>query len=93
VQEAQMRLSELQRNKEPGQRFIISPEQQKEVENVRKKQAEANRKLKEERKNLRREVDSLETRLKWENIIGMPLVVSVSGIALALMKRKRTAAK
>jgi len=93
VQEAQTRLSELQRNKEQGQRFIISPEQQKEIEKVRETQAKANRKLKEERKNLRREVDSLENRLKWENIVGMPLVVTVSGIALALMKRRKTAAK
>jgi len=31
--------------------------------------------------------------LKWVNIAAMPLIVSVSGIALAAYKRKRTAAK
>jgi hypothetical protein len=49
--------------------------------------------LKAERRNLRREVDSLENRLKWINIAGMPLVVTATGISLAMVKRKKTAAK
>jgi hypothetical protein len=49
--------------------------------------------LKEERKKLRRDIDSLERRLKWFNIAAMPLVVSASGLALAFFKRKRTSAK
>ena len=46
-----------------------------------------------ERKNLRRDIDSLENRIKWLNIAGMPLLVTLSGITLALLKRQRTAAK
>ncbi len=92
-QEAQTKLSELQRTKESGQRFIVSPEQQAEIEKFRKKQAEVNRDLKNVRKELRREVDSLENRLKWTNIMGMPAAVTVAGISLALLKRKKTAAK
>jgi len=49
--------------------------------------------LKQVRKNLRRDVDSLEDRLKWVNILAMPFIVSLSGIGLAVYKRKRTAAK
>ena len=45
------------------------------------------------RKDLKREVDSLENRLKWLNIAGMPLVVTAAGISLAFIKRKKTAAK
>jgi ABC-type uncharacterized transport system involved in gliding motility auxiliary subunit len=91
--ETQRRLSELQQKKEKGQRFIMSPEQQAEVENFRKKEAEVKVKLKDERKQLRRDIDSLENRLKWVNIAAMPLVVSASGLGLAFFKRKRTAAK
>ena len=86
-------MNELQQKKEKGQRFILSPEQQTELENFRKKEAEAKIKLKDERKRLRRDIDSLEQRLKIYNIAAMPIVVTASGLALAFYKRKRTAAK
>lgn len=89
----EQRLNELQQAKQGNQRFILSPEQQVELEKFRKEQAEAKIQLKEERKKLRRDIDSLETRVKWLNIAAMPLVVSVSGIGLAMYKRKRTSAK
>ena len=59
----------------------------------KQKQAEANKELKQVRKDLRREVDSLENRIKWFNIAGMPLLVTVAGISLAIVKRKKTAAR
>ncbi len=93
AQEAQQKINELQRAKSSEQRFILSPEQQRELENMRKLEAETNKKLKEVRKNFRREIDSLETRLKWANILIMPLVVALSGVVLAVWKRKRVAAK
>lgn len=93
LQETQQKLNELQRSKSKDQRMIMSPEQQKELENFKKKEAETNKKLKELRKNLSREVKSLEARLKWQNILAMPGVVTISGIVLAVFKRKRTAAK
>jgi ABC-type uncharacterized transport system involved in gliding motility auxiliary subunit len=91
--ETQRRLNELQQKKEGGQRFILSPEQQAELENFRKKEAEAKVKLKEERKKLRQDIDSLETRAKVFNIATMPFIVCASGITLAFYKRKRTSAK
>jgi len=48
-------LNELQRAKQGNQRFILSPEQEAEIEKFRHKEAEANRQLKEERKQLRHE--------------------------------------
>lgn len=91
--DTQTRLNELQKSKESGQRFILSPEQQAEIKKFQAKQAEANQGLRKERRNLRKDIDSLENRLKWMNIAGMPLLVSISGISLALLKRKKTAAK
>jgi ABC-type uncharacterized transport system involved in gliding motility auxiliary subunit len=91
--DTQRQLNELQQQKESGQRFILSPEQQQTLENFRKKEAEVKVKLKEERKRLRQDIDSLQNRLKWFNIAAMPLVVSISGITLAWFKRKRTSAK
>ena len=95
LQETQNRLNELQQAKQGNgqQRMIMSPEQQAELTKFRQKQAEVNKELKQVRKDLKREVDSLENRLKWINIAGMPFLVTAAGVSLALVKRKKTAAK
>ena len=92
--ETEQRLNELQSRKEgASQQFILSPEQQKELENFRKKEAEARKELKLVRRNLRTEIDALETRLKWLNIAAVPAIVALFGIGLALHRKKRSAAK
>jgi len=92
--ETEQRLNELQSRKEgASQQFILSPEQQKELENFRKKEAEARKELKLVRRNLRTEIDALETRLKWINIAAVPAIVAIFGIGLALHRKKRSAAK
>jgi ABC-type uncharacterized transport system involved in gliding motility auxiliary subunit len=94
LQETQTKLNELQAKKEKGQqRMILSKEQQDEIERFRKKEADAKRELKEVRKNLRKDIDSLENKLKWGNIIGMPILVAAFGIVLAVVKNKRARAK
>ena len=92
--DAQNKLNELQRSKTPeaGQRFILSPEQQKEIANFRKKETEVKQQLKAERKKLRADIDSLENRIKWINIAGMPVLVALGGTVLAVARRKRQAA-
>jgi ABC-type uncharacterized transport system involved in gliding motility auxiliary subunit len=89
--DTQRKINELQKNKEGGQRFILSPEQQQELANFRKTEANVKSQLKQMRKNLRSEVDSLENRIKWLNIAAMPLVVIAAGMGLTLMKRYRVA--
>lgn len=94
--EAERRLSELQSQKAPGeqgQQFILSQEQQEEIERFRQKQAQANRRLREVRKDLNKDKVSLQNQLKWLNIAGMPVVVTVVGLALAVVRKQRTRAK
>jgi ABC-type uncharacterized transport system involved in gliding motility auxiliary subunit len=94
LQETQQRLSELQQQKKGAdQRYILSPEQQTELENFRKKQAEVSKELRQAQKDLRKEVVSLETRVEWWNILAMPLAVTLAGITIALVKRKKNSAK
>ena len=90
----QAKLNELQRAKtgEKGQRFILSPEQQAEIANFRKTEADVKKQLKNERKKLRTDIDSLENRMKWLNIAGMPALVIAAGVFLALKRRTRQAA-
>ncbi len=94
LQDTQTKLNELQRVKEKGQqRLVLSPEQQQEVANFRKKEGEVKRELKDVRRRLNKDIDSLKNRLTWVNIAVMPLAVTLSGILVAVLKRKKTAAQ
>jgi ABC-type uncharacterized transport system involved in gliding motility auxiliary subunit len=94
LNETQQRLDELQQQKtDKNQQFILSPEQRTELDNFRKKQAEVSKELKQAQKDLRKEVVSLETRIEWLNILAVPVAVTVVGILMAVVKRKKTSAK
>ena len=71
----------------------MSPEQQAEVENFKKKAIETRRDLKELRKNLRVESESLQFLTKVVNIAVVPLLVALLGLGLAFARRRRTVAK
>jgi ABC-type uncharacterized transport system involved in gliding motility auxiliary subunit len=90
---AMARLSELQQQKSQNQRYILSPEQQTEIDNLKKSEANINAGLRKVQKDLRRDVVSLQHKVEWVNIASMPLAVTFVGIGLAVFKRKRTSAK
>jgi len=89
----QQRLSELQQTKSQNQRYILSPEQQAQIENFQKQAAQVRSDLKKVQKDLRHDVVALQTHIEWLNIAAMPAVVSVFGLGLAAWKRKRTSAR
>ena len=94
LEDSQQKLSELeQQDKDKSQKFILTAEQQAEVEKFRKAEAQTRVQLKQVQKDLRREVDALQTRATWLNIAVVPLLVTFFGIGLALYKRKLTSAK
>ena len=91
--ETQSRLAELERSKDAGQQFILTPEQQEEIKSFRQKEAGAKKELKDVRKTLRREVDALEQRVKWINILAMPLIVAAVGLLIAFVRHRRQSAR
>ena len=92
--EAQRKINEMQaQKKDKDQRFILSPEQRAELEKLRKEEAETRKRLKQVQKDLRKEVVSLQTRLKWINILAVPLAVTATGIVIAIVNRRKTSAK
>ena len=93
LSETQRKIGELEREKTEGQKLILSDKQKAAITKFKRKQAETRKELKQTRKKLRREIDSLQTRLKWANIALMPLLVSVSGILLSVLKRRRMVQK
>jgi ABC-type uncharacterized transport system involved in gliding motility auxiliary subunit len=93
LNETQTRLAELERSKDAGQQFILTPEQEAEIKSFREKEAAAKKELKDVRKTLRREVDALEQRVKWTNILAMPLVVAAAGLVIAFVRHRRQSAR
>jgi ABC-type uncharacterized transport system involved in gliding motility auxiliary subunit len=92
--EAQRKINDMQaQKKDKDQRFILSPEQRLELEKLRKEEAESRKRLKQVQKDLRKEVVSLQTRLKWINILAVPLAVTATGIVIAIVNRRKTSAK
>jgi ABC-type uncharacterized transport system involved in gliding motility auxiliary subunit len=92
--EAQRKINEMQaQKKDKDQRFILSPEQRTELEKLRKEEGESRKRLKQVQKDLRKEVVSLQTRLKWINILAVPLAVAATGIVIAIVNRRKTSAK
>jgi ABC-type uncharacterized transport system involved in gliding motility auxiliary subunit len=92
--EAQRKINELQaQKKDKDQRFILSPEQRVELEKLRKDEADSRKRLRQVQKDLKKEVVSLQTRIKWINILAVPLAVTATGIAIAIVNRRKTSAK
>ncbi|HWV98411.1 MAG TPA: Gldg family protein [Candidatus Acidoferrum sp.] len=91
--EAQRKINELQQQKKGDQRFILSPEQTAELAKLRQGEVESRKRLKQVQKDLRKEVVSLQTKVKWLNILAIPLAVTASGVVLAFINRSKTSAK
>ena len=89
LQQTQQRLSALQKEKKGGERFILSKEQQDEIVKLRKSQAETRKQLKNVRKELTADIDSLGLRLKIINIALVPVLVVLFGLLRGYLRRKR----
>ena len=69
----------------PGQEnsTVLTPQQQAEIDNFRKMSADSRRQLKDVRKELRRDSESLEFWTKVVNIGLVPLLVAIVGLVSA----------
>jgi ABC-type uncharacterized transport system involved in gliding motility auxiliary subunit len=89
LQETQQRLNDLQRAKEGDQQFILSPEQQQEIEDFREQRYKTQQDLKQVQKNLRRNIDQLGMAVKAANMALMPALVAVFGIVHGVLRRRK----
>jgi ABC-type uncharacterized transport system involved in gliding motility auxiliary subunit len=93
LNQARQNLAALQTSKQSDQKTLFSPEQQAEIKKFQENEATVNKELKQVRKNLRQEIDSLQSTVKWVDIAAMPVIVTLVGLTLALVKRRRRAAR
>lgn len=74
-------------------RFVLTKEMQTVIDQLNKELVEGNKRLRSIQKTMVKEKDSLESKLIWANILVIPLLVAVVGIAIAAYRRQRTAAR
>ncbi|QDV07599.1 ABC-type uncharacterized transport system [Planctomycetes bacterium Poly30] len=86
LQETEAKLNEMQAAKDPSSAMLLSPEQEKEVEKFRAQQVETKRKLRKVKRDLRAEIDSLGTRLKFLNIFALPALIAALVAAVHLYR-------
>ena len=91
LQKTTEKLQELQKARGAGAKSaqLMTPEQQVEIENFRKRVTETRRELKELRKNLRQDSEALVFWTKVANIVLIPLLVVLLGLAVFFIKRRR----
>ena len=72
---------------------MLSDESAKELEKLRTEQAANSKRMREVDKDLRKEIDSLKSSLQLWTIGGMPVLVALVGLGLAVWRRTRTSAQ
>ena len=90
LQDTEQRMGELQRKKDDKQRFVLSPEQAREIERFKQEVLKYKQELKQVRRNLREGIESLGMTVKFINIALVPLCVGVAGIVFWLIRRRKT---
>src|SRR3954464_1597354 len=95
LQKTNAKLQELQKSQGAGAKGaqILTPDQQAELDRFRKRVAETRLELKEVRKTLRQDAESLVFFTKIVNIALMPILVALIGLGIALIRRRRTVAR
>ena len=90
-QKAMEKLQELQKARGATAKSaqLLTPEQQLEIERLKKKAVQTQQELKEVRKTLRQDAESLVFWTKVANIALMPLLVVLLGLAAFFLKRRR----
>ena len=93
IAQTKQKLAALQNSNPTDQKTVLSPQQQAEIKKFQENEAKLDKELKQVRKDLRQEIDSLQNTLKWINIAAMPLLVTLAGLGFAIFKRQSRAAR
>ena len=85
----QNRINELQREKSADTAMILSPEQADELKKARDEQLSTRKELRKVQLDLRSDVESLGTRIKWLNIGLLPALIIVGAVGLGAWRTQR----
>jgi ABC-type uncharacterized transport system involved in gliding motility auxiliary subunit len=84
----QERLESLQSKKDKNQRYILSAEQEQEIAKFKQEEIKTQHELKQVRKNLREGIEELGAKVKVINILAVPVLVCLAGLAFGWYRRQ-----
>jgi ABC-type uncharacterized transport system involved in gliding motility auxiliary subunit len=89
LQETERKLAELQSAKSQDQAMILSPAQKSELDNFLKRKTDVRKELRDVRRSLDADIESLGTRVKFLNIVLVPLLVTLVAVGFAVWQARR----
>jgi ABC-type uncharacterized transport system involved in gliding motility auxiliary subunit len=89
LEKSKSRIVELESRAQASGGSLLTPEQQVEIQAVRTQVLKTRKQLRDVQHNLNRDIDDLETRLKFANMGLVPVAVSVIAAILALFRLRR----
>lgn len=93
LQDTERKLVELQSAKTQDQATILSPAQKTELDNFVARKTEIRKELRDVRRSLDADIESLGARLKFINIVLVPLLVTLAAIGFAVWQSRRRRAR
>jgi ABC-type uncharacterized transport system involved in gliding motility auxiliary subunit len=88
AEEAAKELQELLQTDEQGNQVLVfSPDVRAKFEELEAKKKEADENLRQARLKTRKQIDRLKSKVMWLNVLGVPAIVLVFGLALAGVRR------
>lgn len=89
LEATQTRIAELESRAQAGGGALLSAEQQTAIADARAEVLNTRRELRGVQRDLNRDIERLETRVKFANIGLMPIVIGIVAVALALLRHQR----
>ena len=89
LRETESKLNELQRSKDQENLLILSREQEEELNRFKQRKLEVRKRLREVKRNLNKDIESLGSRLKFINIALIPILLSLIAVFFSWRKSKR----
>jgi ABC-type uncharacterized transport system involved in gliding motility auxiliary subunit len=89
LNQTEQKLRDLQRNKSADNAQILSPEQEREIEQFQEERVKTRKELRNVQHELRKNIEALGTRLKFINIGLVPILIILFAIGLGVYRHKR----
>ncbi|WP_353572789.1 Gldg family protein [Candidatus Albibeggiatoa sp. nov. BB20] len=89
LEQTEQKLAELQSQKQGGSALLLSTEQRQELERFRQQKVQIRKELRDVQHQLRKDIETLESRMTFLNIGLIPFLIAFLGIGLALFRREK----
>lgn len=90
ITEVQNKINDMQKERTDGNKFLaLSPEQEQEIARFREEEVKARKERREVRKNLREDIESLERKIIFANMIILPIGVFLMSLFVFSRRNRR----